>query len=275
MSIVTLTTDFGEGDYACGLLHGVVWSISPDAEIVDLTHSIPRQDVLAGAMLMKRCLPFFPPGTVHVCVVDPGVGTRRRPIAASLGDQFFVGPDNGLVTLAANSCRQDKKQLEYVYLNNPVYWLENVSTIFHGRDIFAPAAAHLANGIDLMDMGTRIYDPILIEVPEPIKNGGGFIAQIIHIDHFGNMSTNLPASMLTDPKNVRVTAGRSNIEGISSTFGDKNPSEIVAIIDSSDFLSICVVNGSAEKTLNLKVGSPVDVRWSDSDEESGKLSNHE
>ena len=124
MSIVTLTTDFGIGDYAGGLLHGVVLSIAPDTQVVDLTHAIPRHDIAAGALTLDRALPYFPPGTVHVVVVDPGVGTQRRPLAAQLGDQFFVGPDNGLVTYAYQRLNRSSIPCRFCHLTQPSYWLE-------------------------------------------------------------------------------------------------------------------------------------------------------
>ena len=260
MSIVTLTTDFGEGDYACGLLHGVIWSISPEAEIVDLTHAIPRHNVLAGAIMLHRSMPYFPSGTVHVSVVDPGVGTARRPIAARLGDQYFVGPDNGLVSLAAKRCQEQNATIEFAKLDEPAYWLEHVSAIFHGRDVFAPAAAHLAQGIPLESMGTTIFDPLLLEKPAPIEVAGGYIAHVIHVDHFGNLSTDLHAGRLNNDRAVEIHAGEAAIHGISNTFGDKNAGELIAIIDSSGFLTICVVNGSAHSTLGLGLGSPISIR---------------
>lgn len=262
MRVVTLSTDFGQGDYACGLMHGVIWSISPDAEIVDLTHAIPRHDVLAGALSLDRSMPYFPPGTVHVTVVDPGVGTTRRPMAARLGNQYFVGPDNGLISLAVNRCQQADYSVDFIHLNRPAYWLKDVSSIFHGRDIFAPAAAYLANGIEMDELGTTINDPVLLDIPPLIERENGLIAHIMHVDHFGNLSTNLPAGRLDEASSIVIHVGTTTIHGISNTFGDKDPGEPVAIFDSSGYLSICVVNGSAENRLGLSAGSSVDVNWS-------------
>ena len=147
MPVITLTTDFGEKDGFTGVLKGVIWGICPDAQIADITHSISPQNVLEGALALWRAAPFFPAGTVHIAVVDPGVGTNRRPMAARLGDYFYVGPDNGLFTPMIEDARNNNQVVEFVHLDKPKFWLKNVSHTFHGRDIFAPVGAHLANGI--------------------------------------------------------------------------------------------------------------------------------
>lgn len=262
MSLVTLTTDFGHSDYACGILHGVIWSIAPETKIVDLTHDVPRHHTLAGALVLDRALPYFPAGTIHVVVVDPGVGTSRRPLAVKLGNQFFVGPDNGLVSIAASRMETMEYPVEYFHLNRPQFWLKEVSPVFHGRDIFAPVAAHLARGVAPEQMGTRIFDPVQLALPEPQKTREGFLAHIIHVDHFGNLSTNLPGEMLGEMAGVIILAGKARIDGISKTFGDRHPGELVALIDSAGFLSIGVVNGSAQQTLGLGVGDQITVIFS-------------
>jgi len=259
MSLVTLTTDFGHGDYACGILHGVIWSIAPEARVVDLTHDVPRHNTLAGALVLDRALPYFPTGTIHVVVVDPGVGTNRRPLAVKIGDQFFVGPDNGLVSVAARRVEATGNPVEYFHLNRPQFWLKEISSIFHGRDVFAPAAAYLARGIAPDQMGIRIFDPFQLSLPEPEKTREGFLAQIIHVDHFGNLSTNLPGEMIGEESRIIILAGTARIDGVSKTFGDRHPGELVALIDSAGFLSIGVVNGSARQMLGLGIGDQITV----------------
>lgn len=262
MSFVTLTTDFGHSDYACGVLHGVIWSIAPGAKVVDLTHDVPRHNTLAGAQVLDRALPYFPAGTIHVVVIDPGVGTDRRPLAVRLGEQFFVGPDNGLVSVAARRIEARGDPVEFFYLNHPQFWLKEVSPIFHGRDVFAPVAAYIARGISPDQMGTRIFDPVQLALPEPEKTREGFLARIIHVDHFGNLSTNLPGEMLERESKIIILAGTARIDGVSKTFGDRHPGELVALVDSAGFLSIGVVNGSAQKMLGLGIGDQITVKFS-------------
>jgi hypothetical protein len=156
MRILTLTTDFGADDYGLGLMRGVIWSIAPHARLVDLSHAIPPQDVAAGAELLCRCTPYFPAGSIHLAVVDPGVGTARRPLALQAGAHFFVGPDNGLFDPLLQQARQHGQPILKVHLDRPQYWLPFVSAIFHGRDLFAPVAAHLANRVELQQLGSEI-----------------------------------------------------------------------------------------------------------------------
>ncbi len=153
MKFVTLTTDFGVQDGYAGVLRGVIWSIAPQAQIADLSHNVGPQNILQGAILLKQHCNYFPAGTVHVGVVDPGVGTSRRPIAARIGKYYFTGPDNGLCSLLIEAAENNGEDVEIVHLNQRAYWLQEVSSVFHGRDIFAPAAAHLLNGVELSTAG--------------------------------------------------------------------------------------------------------------------------
>jgi S-adenosyl-L-methionine hydrolase (adenosine-forming) len=255
MGIVTLTTDFGVGDYACGLLQGVIWSIAPAAKIVDITHDIPRHDILAGALTFDRAFSYFPPETIHVIVVDPGVGTLRKPIAARLDNQYFVGPDNGLITFVYDRLIEKKAPIEIVHLTQKEYWLDSVSHIFHGRDVFSPVAAHLSSGVKLQNMGILIRDPVRLNIDKPKWSGAKLRGQVIHVDHFGNMATNIRKEILPVGRKIRVAIGGQVIEHLSNAFGDVAPGALVAIIDSSGYLSVCVSNGSASKRLTLDVGA--------------------
>ncbi len=165
MTVLSITTDFGITNGFVGVMKGVIYGIAPEAKIVDISHLISAQDVLEGAYAMWRAVPFFPPGSVHVGVVDPGVGTKRRPIGARLGDQYFIAPDNGLLTPLILDAEQNGDPIEFVHLDNPKYWLPKVSNTFHGRDIFAPTGAHLAAGVPLSELGTPITDPIRLDCP--------------------------------------------------------------------------------------------------------------
>jgi S-adenosylmethionine hydrolase len=259
MKVITLLTDFGLKDGYVGVMKGVIWVISPQAQIVDITHQIQPQNVLEGALALGRVASFFPPWTIHVGVVDPGVGTHRRPIAAQLGEQFFVGPDNGLCTVLVEQARLEKKKIQFVHLDRPEYWLPEVSNVFHGRDIFAPAAAHLSNGKLIHEIGTPIDDPILLKIPSPEQSGSGWKGQVIIVDNFGNLSTNLTRAHLSGLDEVSVKIAGFEIHGLRKTFGDAQPGELVALIGEANDLSIVVVNGSAADRLGIGIGEAVEI----------------
>jgi S-adenosylmethionine hydrolase len=259
MTVITLTTDFGSGDYEAGVLKGVIWRIAPSVHIADISHDITPQSVLEAALLLWRVACYFPAGTIHMAVVDPGVGTSRRAIAAQLGNQYFVGPDNGLVSLMLDQSEEAHQAVKFIWLDRPQYWLPDISNVFHGRDIFAPVAAHLATGISLDQLGTEIVDPIRIEIPKPERVSRGWIGQVIHIDHFGNLATNLNINHLNKVKEVVVKIKGEQINGLVSTFGERPVGELIALIDSSGSLAISVVNGNAAKVLQADVGDTIEV----------------
>ncbi len=191
MTVLSITTDFGLTNGFVGVMKGVIYGIAPDVKIVDISHLISAQNVLEGAYAMWRAVPFFPPGSVHVGVVDPGVGTKRRPIGARLGNQLFIAPDNGLLTPLILDAERDGETVEFVHLDNPKYWLPKVSNTFHGRDIFAPTGAHLAAGVPLSELGTPITDPIRLDMPRPEKTGerlAGARHHHRHLREFDNRS---------------------------------------------------------------------------------------
>ena len=262
MSIVTVLTDFGTDNEFVGVMKGVIYGIAPDAKIVDLTHKILRHDVREGAISIWRAYPYFPQGTAHVFVVDPGVGTRRRPIAARIHGQYFVGPDNGLLTPIIEDAERDGKPVEIVHLQNQKYWLEKVSRTFHGRDVFSPVGAHLANGASLEDMGAVITDPVRLNLPKPVKVANGWEAHISVIDSFGNMTLDLPAAVLDGRTDVLFRLKGVAVSGIVESYGHKSVGDLVAVVDSEEYLEIAVVNGSAKEKLNAAVGDMVEVVFS-------------
>ena len=259
MTVLTITTDFGITNGFVGVMKGVIYGIAPDVKIVDITQLVSPQNVREGAYAMWRAVPFFPPGSVHVGVVDPGVGTVRRPIGARLGDQYFIAPDNGLLTPLILDAQKERVFVDFVHLDNPKYWLPKVSNTFHGRDIFAPTGAYLAAGIPLGKLGTPISDPILLDFPHSERTEHGWRAHVTVIDVFGNLTTDLPARALDGHMDSLVRFLGYEIDGIISSYGHRDTGDLVAVVDSEYYIEIAVVNGSAAKKLGAQVGDIVEV----------------
>jgi S-adenosylmethionine hydrolase len=259
--VITLTTDFGMEDGNVGVMQGVILGLNPEATIVDLTHDIPPQNLAAAAYVLRRAYAYFPPGTIHVVVVDPGVGTDRRAIAAHSPDASFVAPDNGVLTYVIQELRAAQREVRIVNLTNRQYWLPQVSNVFHGRDIFAPVAAHLSLGVQIDALGTELDDIVMIPLPRPEIHRGKITGQVAHIDHFGNLLTNIPSSdLLPLGASLIITLADRQIEGLSKTFAQREDGELIAYIDSSGHLAIAVVNRSAQRLLNSSVGASVEVQ---------------
>ncbi len=263
MSLITLMTDFGLKDGNVGVMKGVILGIAPRAQIVDLPHLIQPQNIAEAALILKRSAPYFPAETIHVVVVDPGVGTARRPIAAQLGGQRFVGPDNGVITLLLEYAIQQGWATAFYHLDQPQFWRPDVSHVFHGRDIFAPVAAHLANGMALSALGTPVRDPVLLALPQPQRTAAGWRGEVIHIDHFGNVASNIMSENLHEwmdkPEKLSVRLCGREIYGLVRTFGERAPGELVALFGSTGNLIVSVVNGSAAEALDAKLGDRIEV----------------
>lgn len=259
MPVISITTDFGEKDGFVGTMKGVIWRICPQAQIADITHEVPPQDILSGAIALWRAAQYFPAGSVHLAVVDPGVGTQRRPMAARIGEQYVVGPDNGLFTPMIVEAEKAKHSLRFIHLNNPAYWLPEVSRTFHGRDIFAPVAAHLACGIPLDQLGTPFQDPVRLELPVAERTPEGWMAHISVVDVFGNLTTDLPAAALGGRRDVVLRLHGRQVDGIVDSYGHRRSGDLIALVDSEGYLEVAVVNGSAAKLLDAKIGDDVHV----------------
>lgn len=259
MSIVTLMTDFGIKDGNVGVMKGVILGLAPDAQIVDLSHTISPQNIREAGLILARSAPYFPSGTIHLIVVDPGVGTARRPVAARLGTQRFVCPDNGLLTLLLERAEQERWPVEIVHLDRPQYWRPDISHVFHGRDIFAPSAGYLASGVSLSMMGTPITDPVRLQLPKPEHRPNGWRGEVIHIDHFGNISTNIRFEQLGEAAGATIRLAGVEIQGMVQTFGDRPVGELISLYGSTGNLLVCVVNGSAAERLKIQLGDPVEV----------------
>ena len=253
MSLVTLTTDFGTRDYYVGAMKGVLLSITPGLHLIDLSHEIPPQDILAGAFLLRHAAPLFPPGTVHLAVVDPGVGSARRGLAVASQEQLWVGPDNGLLTYAL---RSDARVFE---IADPGLRRDPVSATFHGRDIFAPAAAHLAAGLPLERVGPPVDDPVLLAQAHPIVDGDRVTGTVIHVDGFGNLVTNIAEPVaLSLGREVRVRLATDLIiDGLATTYEDVEPGSALALVGSGGLLEISIRGGSAARRLGVSRGDLV------------------
>jgi S-adenosylmethionine hydrolase len=253
VGIITLTTDFGERDPYVGIMKGVILSINPCARIVDLTHGISAGSVLEGSTIIKEACRYFPSGTVHVGVIDPGVGGTRRPIAVASKSHFFVGPDNGLFwpTIEADSGS------EVIHLTEKRYWMDTVSSTFHGRDIFAPVAAHLSEGIDLFLMGEKIDDPITLAYPLVRRERDRLVGEVIRVDYFGNPITNIAAEDLPEflpSEGLSVSIEGFVLKEIHTSYNQVPEGKPLALIGSSNVLEIAVNRGSARADLGDTCG---------------------
>lgn len=268
--IITLTTDFGTADGFVGAMKGVILSIAPHAQVVDITHEIPACDVLAGALALETATPFFPKGTIHVAVVDPGVGSARAAIGIQTEDHLFVGPDNGIFELAVQADKRRNPDAvlvdgRTVCLTDRKFHLPRPSATFHGRDIFATAAAWLANGNLLESMGgsTRLRVPLVIS--EPRETRDALEIHVLRADRFGNLITDLSAERfeIWNPLGnaVRIEAGVRKIEGLRRTFSDVPSSEVLAYFGSGGRLEIALNQGRADDALALRGGDNIIVRF--------------
>ncbi|MBI4774643.1 MAG: SAM-dependent chlorinase/fluorinase [Deltaproteobacteria bacterium] len=243
--IVTLTTDFGTSDGYVGAMKGVILSIHARVNVVDITHEIPPQDIMCGAMAIETASAFFPEHAVHVAVVDPGVGSERKPIGIRTESGIFVGPDNGLFTLAVRAC----DSVEIFQLREKRFFLNEVSSTFHGRDVFAPVGAHLAMGAPLEEMGSPLKSMVYLDIPEPAVREGCIRGSIIHIDRFGNLITNisgmhLEKAHLREP--FQVHWGEHTLEGLKTSYSSAPPGSLAALFGSSGRLEISRNSGRAD-----------------------------
>ncbi|MFQ5399935.1 MAG: S-adenosyl-l-methionine hydroxide adenosyltransferase family protein [Anaerolineae bacterium] len=259
MSYITLLTDFGIRDGAVGLMKGVIWRITPDAQIADLSHTISPQNLQEAAMVLHYAAHYFPESTVHIVVVDPGVGTERRSLAARFGPYYFVGPDNGICTPLFERAKQAGEPIEIVMLDRPEFWLPEISNVFHGRDIYAPVGAHLAAGVALTQLGTPIDDPVILALPKPELTAVGIKGEVTFIDDFGNLHTNLLRHHLQAWPQVKVRLGGVELDGLARTFGDEPPGTLIALYGTEHDLIVSVVNGNAQQKLGAQIGDPVEV----------------
>lgn len=264
-SIITLTTDFGTRDAYVGAVKGVILSINPDVRLVDISHDISPQDVMEAAYVLRDAAFYFPTDSIHLIVVDPGVGTPRRPIAARSSGHLFVAPDNGLIPLILDGKAPD----ESVVLDRPAYWrTPEPSTTFHGRDIFAPVSAHLSRGVDLSDLGSPAGELAPMHWALPITDEEGIQGWVAHIDRFGNCITNVPRELLESARrgrSVQCFAGTAILSGIATTYAAVEPGEPLMHFNSSELLEIAVNGGNASELLGIRKGTPINILFRGTD----------
>lgn len=259
MRHITLLTDFGTTEGEHTVMKGVIWRILPGAPIADLSHDISPQNIREAALVLERTAHYFPEETVHIVVVDPGVGTERKAIAARFGDQFFVGPDNGVCTPLLERAERENGAVEIVHLDKPKYWLDDVSDIFHGRDVFAPCGGHLAKGVPLVELGAPITEVVRYHVPQPTLQGDILCGEVMHIDYYGNLIANIRRDDIEAMRPVSVQVGERQIQGLARTFGERDPGALLALYSPTYYLMIAVTNGNAAAYLGAQVGDLVRV----------------
>jgi S-adenosylmethionine hydrolase len=255
--LITLTTDFGYTDPFVGIMKGVICGINPQARIVDLSHGVPAQDITAAALVLRHSARYFPRGTIHVAVVDPGVGSARRPLLVEFEGNYFIGPDNGVLSLAL----EGKGPARIVHLSNPSYQLRPTSATFHGRDIFAPTAAYLSRGIATEDFGEITEDFVTLIWPTVLKTETTITGQIVYIDVFGNLYTNIGANDLKElsGQQFMIMLRDLSIAGLATNYAAVEQGKCVALINSWELLEIAVYNGNAHKKSGAVVGDKVHV----------------
>lgn len=261
-AVITLTTDFGCDDHFVGVMKGVILGINPDAALVDLTHGIGPQDVLKAAMVIGMNYRYFPEGSIHVAVVDPGVGSTRRPILVLAAGHAFLGPDNGLFSLIY---REEGAGVRVYHMTADKYFLPVRSNTFHGRDVFAPAAAWLSRGIDASLLGGKIDDYLCLPTPFPPRREGGKVhGEVVLIDHFGNAVTNISrsdADGLASPSGVRPSLFfRGRQVPLVDCYAEGEGRGLSAVVDSSGLTELFVFRGSAAEDQGIAVGDPVELR---------------
>jgi S-adenosyl-L-methionine hydrolase (adenosine-forming) len=253
MTIITLSTDFGGDDPYVGIMKGVILGINPRAVLVDITHGLSHRRLAEAAFKLAAAADFFPKGTIHLVVLDPGVGSTRRPVAVKTKIHTWVGPDNGLFT----QILQAHPGAQVFHLTNSRYFLKPVSATFHGRDIFAPAAAHLTRGLSLSALGKAISDPVLLDLPEPFFQKQKLRGQVLYADHFGNLITNLSREVIGhyfQGKEIVIRTGRRVMRGVRENYVQEKPGGLLALFGSTGFLEIACNLGSAAEMLGYSPG---------------------
>ncbi len=257
--LITLTTDFGDSSPYAAVMKGVILSVNPAARILDLSHQIRPQDLRHASYYLGTAVPYFPAGTIHVCVVDPGVGSERAAIAVAVAGQILVGPDNGIFTgvfghLGKPQCVRQLKELRF--------WRQPVSDTFHGRDIFSPVAAHLSIGLDLAELGPEYPEPVVLPSRSAVAYGDRCRGEVQFVDDFGNVITNIPARNVKSlPVKVSFRGGPPHAIRWVRTYAEAEPGEVVCLFSSDGYFEIAQVGGHAARRLDVREGAEVDLAY--------------
>jgi len=259
--IVTLITDFGDADHFVGVMKGVIRGINPDVEIVDVCHQVNSYDIFDAAFMLAQSYRFFPSDTIHLVVVDPGVGTTRRPLLARTIEQKFVAPDNGVLSLVY----EREESIEVRHITSDHYFLNPISHTFHARDVFAPVVGWLSRGVEVDKFGEPITDYVKFPSPKPKQVSDRLVTgKVLRVDKFGNITTNImpddvPQLFSENPPPFKIVINQQEITRLNLSYSMGKPSEIFAIVGSSGYLEICTSRGSAAKALNASRGAEVGV----------------
>jgi S-adenosylmethionine hydrolase len=258
-ALITMITDFGESDYFVGAMKGAIYSINPLAEIIDITHSIPPHDIYAAAFTLRCCYADFPRGTIHLVVVDPGVGSARRPIMVMTDEHNFVGPDNGVFSYIYREAHVNR----VVHFTTEHYFRQPVSSTFHGRDVFAPCAAYASKLVDWRMMGAGVNDAVRLNIPEAVVLSEKQIrGTVIHVDRFGNLITNITMTELTEERiraGARVRIGKLDGLRVLTHFAEADQNEMFGYFGSAGFLELAVPRQSAARVAEARRGVEVQV----------------
>jgi S-adenosylmethionine hydrolase len=256
-NLITLTTDFSSGSAYVAAMKGVMLATNPVVQLIDITHEIAPQNVRQGAIVLAEATSWFPAGAIHVAVIDPGVGTSRRMVYAKIGEQQYLAPDNGLLSLLAKR----KQPTQVIELANKLLWRAEVSNTFHGRDILAPVAARLSLGLSPSELGPAIDDLQMLDWPEP-KIGTRRIEGIVQwVDSFGNLVGNISRDALPQHGELQIRCAGREIRGVEQTYGNCAEESVIALVGSGGFLEIAVVNGSAAVLLQVGANEPITIEW--------------
>jgi S-adenosylmethionine hydrolase len=257
--LITLTTDFGGESAYVAAMKGVILGINPQVRLIDLSHQIPPQDVRFAAFFLRASIPYFPPKAIHVVIVDPGVGTERALLYVEVEGHRLLAPDNGCWT---GLIQQASSPPTVIRLTEPRFWRPTVSSTFHGRDILAPVAAHLSLGEDPRNLGQPFNDWVRLETKSPIIEPGRLVGEIVFIDHFGNLITNIPGEAFArmDDRHIQILVGDQEVSRRVRAYGEAEKGTLVALNSSSDLMEVAVSGGSAQKKLGASIGTPVSVQ---------------
>jgi S-adenosyl-L-methionine hydrolase (adenosine-forming) len=259
MPIITLSTDFGWDDPYVGIMKGVILGINPRVTLVDINHGLFHHRLPEAAFKLGAIAGYFPRGTIHLAVVDPGVGGFRRPLVVKTKEHYWIGPDNGIFSQILRAF----PDFRVFHLTNPDYFLKQVSHTFHGRDVFAPAAAHLSRGLSINTFGKPLSDPVLLDLPEPEVKNNVLIGQVLYADRFGNLITNLSQAMVKPFSNLPsllIRIGSHRVQGLQETYAQVKPGRLLALFGSSGYLEIACNLGSAAKTVGYEAGKMLKIK---------------